>query len=114
MGGTHWYHPHHHGSTALHVTGGASGAIIVEDNSSEVPAEIANMSERLLFFTVVHNLVTINTQTYATADTPFTVSSPATTQIFVNGQATGLEVPVTAGEWTRLRLIFSAMDRFKV
>ena len=25
MGGTHWYHPHHHGSTALQAGGGAFG-----------------------------------------------------------------------------------------
>ena len=29
MGGTHWYHPHHHGSTALQTGGGAHGIIIV-------------------------------------------------------------------------------------
>lgn len=28
--GTHWYHAHHHGSTALHVGGGLIGALIVE------------------------------------------------------------------------------------
>ncbi|MBS0471493.1 MAG: multicopper oxidase domain-containing protein [Proteobacteria bacterium] len=28
-GGTLWYHPHHHGSTALQVGGGASGALII-------------------------------------------------------------------------------------
>merc|ERR1711998_733148 len=27
--GIHWYHPHHHGSTALHVGAGASGMILV-------------------------------------------------------------------------------------
>jgi FtsP/CotA-like multicopper oxidase with cupredoxin domain len=29
--GTHWYHPHKHGSVALQVANGMSGAIIVED-----------------------------------------------------------------------------------
>jgi FtsP/CotA-like multicopper oxidase with cupredoxin domain len=28
-GGTLWYHPHHHGSTALQVGGGAAGALII-------------------------------------------------------------------------------------
>ena len=35
LGGTHWYHPHHHGSTASHVGTGASGVIIVEDDASD-------------------------------------------------------------------------------
>ena len=29
--GTHWYHPHKHGSTALHVVDGLAGALIIED-----------------------------------------------------------------------------------
>eukprot|EP00941_MAST-03F_sp_MAST-3F-sp1_P002348 g2348.t1 len=32
--GTHWYHPHVHGSTALQVGGGAFGLIIVEDDET--------------------------------------------------------------------------------
>ena len=31
MAGTHWLHPHRHGSTALQVAGGAALALIVED-----------------------------------------------------------------------------------
>ena len=32
--GTHWYHPHKHGSVALQVANGMSGAFIVEDPTS--------------------------------------------------------------------------------
>jgi FtsP/CotA-like multicopper oxidase with cupredoxin domain len=31
--GTHWYHSHKHGSTALNMFNGLSGALIIEDNS---------------------------------------------------------------------------------
>lgn len=34
--GTHWYHPHSHGSTALHVVDGMSGALIVEEEGNAV------------------------------------------------------------------------------
>jgi FtsP/CotA-like multicopper oxidase with cupredoxin domain len=34
--GTHWYHPHNHGSTALHVVDGMSGALIVEEEGNAV------------------------------------------------------------------------------
>ncbi|WP_299618910.1 multicopper oxidase family protein [uncultured Tateyamaria sp.] len=35
--GTFWYHPHLHGSTALQVSSGMSGAIIIRDNRAPVP-----------------------------------------------------------------------------
>ncbi|HYW11005.1 MAG TPA: multicopper oxidase domain-containing protein [Longimicrobium sp.] len=34
--GTHWYHPHKHGSVALQVTNGMAGAFIVEDSTTGV------------------------------------------------------------------------------
>ena len=39
MGGTFWYHPHYHGSTAMHVDFGAAGMIIVEDAERQLPQE---------------------------------------------------------------------------
>jgi FtsP/CotA-like multicopper oxidase with cupredoxin domain len=32
--GTHWYHPHKHGSVALQVTNGMAGAFVVEDTTA--------------------------------------------------------------------------------
>ena len=84
------YHPHHHGSTALHVSGGASGAIIVEDSASDgLPAEFAALPETLLFLSVVHGLANLD----AEAGSAYGATSPAETQIFVNGQAAGVSVP---------------------
>ena len=34
--GTHWYHPHHHGSTAVQVVDGVAGALIVEEEGAAV------------------------------------------------------------------------------
>jgi FtsP/CotA-like multicopper oxidase with cupredoxin domain len=36
--GLYWYHPHHHGSTAVQVVTGMAGAIIVKGAIDEVPA----------------------------------------------------------------------------
>lgn len=49
-GGTFWYHPHHHGSTALQMGGGAMGVLIVEDRQDvhDVPDQIINMPELVL------------------------------------------------------------------
>ena len=45
--GTHWYHPHLHGGTAVQQSSGMSGALIVEGGLDEVP-EIKAAKERVL------------------------------------------------------------------
>lgn len=46
MGGTYWYHAHHHGSSFLQVSGGAFGELIIDDSSDGIPATVAGMTER--------------------------------------------------------------------
>ena len=46
MGGTYWYHAHHHGSSFLHVSGGLWGLLIVDDSNDGIPAPVAAMPER--------------------------------------------------------------------
>jgi FtsP/CotA-like multicopper oxidase with cupredoxin domain len=48
MGGTYWYHAHHHGSTFLQVSGGAFGQLIIDDANDGLPANVAAMTERQL------------------------------------------------------------------
>ena len=48
MGGTLWYHAHHHGSTWLQVAGGAFGMLVIDDSGDGVPAGVAGMTERVL------------------------------------------------------------------
>ena len=48
MGGTFWYHAHHHGSTFLQVSTGGFGFIIIDDSGDGVPANVAAMTERLV------------------------------------------------------------------
>jgi len=48
MGGTFWYHAHHHGSTFLQVSSGAFGLIIIDDAQDGIPANVAAMEERHL------------------------------------------------------------------
>lgn len=45
--GTHWYHAHLHGSTALQVSSGMEGAIIVEGGQDTIP-QIAAAQERVM------------------------------------------------------------------
>jgi len=46
MGGTFWYHAHHHGSTFLQVSTGGFGLIVIDDNADGIPPEVAAMTER--------------------------------------------------------------------
>lgn len=50
MGGTYWYHAHHHGSTFLQVSSGAFGLIIIDDSNDGLPSNVANMVEQHLAF----------------------------------------------------------------
>ncbi|MDI1482500.1 multicopper oxidase domain-containing protein [Polyangium sp. y55x31] len=45
--GFNWYHPHIHGSTAIQVTNGAAGTLIIEGDLDEVPG-IAKAKERIM------------------------------------------------------------------
>ena len=46
MGGSYWYHAHHHGSTYLQVSSGAFGLIIIDDSNDGMPDNVAMMEEQ--------------------------------------------------------------------
>merc|ERR1711988_1826767 len=46
MGGTHWYHPHVHGASCMHISGGAAGMFIVDDPPGSLPPSVADLPER--------------------------------------------------------------------
>ncbi len=48
MGGTLWYHAHHHGSTYLQVSAGAFGLLLIDDSGDGIPPNVADMEERQL------------------------------------------------------------------
>ena len=48
--GTHWYHPHKHGSVALQVTNGMSGAFIVEGGGLDSLTAAEGFREHLIAF----------------------------------------------------------------
>ena len=48
MGGTYWYHAHHHGATFLQVSTGGFGLIVIDDGGDGIPASVAAMEERQL------------------------------------------------------------------
>jgi FtsP/CotA-like multicopper oxidase with cupredoxin domain len=54
--GLYWYHPHIHGFSSKQVTGGASGALIIEGLERAIP-EVAGLPERVL---VIRDLNLLN------------------------------------------------------
>jgi FtsP/CotA-like multicopper oxidase with cupredoxin domain len=46
MGGSYWYHAHHHGSTYLQVSNGAFGLLLIGDEQDNIPANVAAMQEK--------------------------------------------------------------------
>ena len=48
MGGTFWYHSHHHGSTFLQVSSGAYGMMLIDDKFDGIPQNVADMQEKHL------------------------------------------------------------------
>jgi FtsP/CotA-like multicopper oxidase with cupredoxin domain len=47
--GTFWYHPHHHEFTAMQLSGGLAGAIIIKDKIDAQPA-FATSTDRIIMF----------------------------------------------------------------
>jgi FtsP/CotA-like multicopper oxidase with cupredoxin domain len=103
MGGTLWYHAHHHGSTWLQVAGGAFGMLIIDDSNDGIPAGVANMTERLLAVGFLEpGRVAGNG-----GDT--LISGTLTSAWTANGKVEGnLCTPV--GEWQHWRLLIADPD----
>lgn len=55
--GTHWYHPHKHGSTEAQVRNGMAGALIVEETEKDrVPDQIRNAPQKILILQAVEEV----------------------------------------------------------
>ena len=51
QGGTHFYHPHLHGTTATQLGGAALGALIIEEAPGQLPEEVQALDEPHLVLT---------------------------------------------------------------
>ena len=131
FGGTFWYHPHLHGSTALHVGSGQAGAIIVRDDPASVPPTLAAMddvvlllqcfwsdrkpafelpgSQRVYIKTATANMFTDNTAMNALSDSLLDRAAHGSGHTFmVNGQLMPT-IQMRPGEWQRWRLLHTAV-----
>jgi FtsP/CotA-like multicopper oxidase with cupredoxin domain len=102
MGGTFWYHAHHHGSTFLQVSAGAFGLIVIDDQFDGIPARVADMEERQLIVAYLDPAVA-----GTGGDTLINGSLQPTWT--VNGQVNGtMEVP--SDTWHHWRVLLADRD----
>jgi FtsP/CotA-like multicopper oxidase with cupredoxin domain len=97
--GTHWYHPHKHGSTASQVAGGAAGALIVEGPFDDWLNGYYNndLREKLM---VVQEIHALNFNQPTTTFQPFPL---------INGQLTP-KITMNPGEVQRWRMVAATME----
>ncbi len=116
-GGTHWYHPHHHGSVTIQAGGGAAGFLVVDDDLNEggieygMPEEISKMPVAYMFIQELSPSI-LNAVAADSGDPIWYTTAPSTENIFiVNGcgignDAAGFRLNIDAGIWTRVRILF--------
>ncbi|CAK9089380.1 Multicopper oxidase mco [Durusdinium trenchii] len=104
MPGTHWLHPHRHGSTALQLAGGAAAALIVEDAPGTLPAQVEGAPEVILVVMQIDLETTARIASRA-RDSWFSSSGGRLTTL-VNGEVAPT-IGVRGGEWTRFRIVYA-------
>lgn len=114
-GGTHWYHAHHHGSTALHAGGGLAGVMIVEDAECDVPSYVTAMPEKTLMFVAFDPpaLWDIAGQMCDGNGDGLTVNdyTSTTERLLLNGMvANDVDVSVVQNTATRVRIVFASIE----
>ncbi len=102
MGGTLWYHPHHHGSTHLQVSGGAAGLLLVDDSNDGIPSGVAGMTERQL-------AVQFLDPTVAGTGGDTLIAGTFSASWIVNGKVQG-NLCTPANEWQHWRVLLARSD----
>ena len=102
MGGTFWYHAHHHGSTFLQVSTGGFGLIVVDDSGDEIPPNVAAMTEQEL---IIGFLDPTNAGTSGDTLVDGTLGATWTVNGAVNGN-----LCVPNNEWQHWRVLLADAD----
>jgi L-ascorbate oxidase len=101
--GTHWYHPHKHGSTSIQILNGMAGALIIDGAFDDwLQGYYKEKGIPLVEKTLVLQQIAANVNL-------FTVNSPVP-QTLVNGQVNPT-ITIKAGEVQRWRFINATMQQ---
>jgi FtsP/CotA-like multicopper oxidase with cupredoxin domain len=101
--GTYWYHPHHHGSADIQISGGMAGALIVEGDFDDIP-EIATASEHVL---ILNEVLFDHRGTIEKYDTVWPEAVPRF--LSVNGQREPV-IRMRPGEVQRWRIVHAGHE----
>jgi FtsP/CotA-like multicopper oxidase with cupredoxin domain len=105
MPGTHWIHPHVHGSSALQLGGGAAMSFIVNDPADFLPTQVEDAEEILLFIQHIDR-GSLNRVKNAIGDSMLGLNFQGETEFrLVNGQYQPT-VTMQPGEWQRWRIVW--------
>jgi FtsP/CotA-like multicopper oxidase with cupredoxin domain len=101
--GTHWYHPHKHGSVAIQVVNGMAGGFVVVDSARGLDSvQVANnITEKLLAFQQISDSLNLMTAPNPNAKHPATL---------VNGQYQP-QITMVQGEVQRWRIVNENMTK---
>jgi FtsP/CotA-like multicopper oxidase with cupredoxin domain len=106
--GTHWYHPHVHGSVAFQVANGMAGALIVEGGTDDAP-EFSGISEKVLLIQQYVFRKSGSNIGEIIADDIYGVPNPnAALLTTINGAVTP-EIAMRPGEIQRWRIIHAGI-----
>ena len=111
MPGTHWIHPHRHGSTSLQLGGGAAMALIVKDPDGFLPAQVESAEDIVLLAQSILPVV-LQEVIDLVKDNKFVINfTEEGTDKFslVNGQYQPT-ITMKPGEWQRWRIIWADWD----
>ena len=112
MPGTHWLHPHRHGSASLQVGGGAVAAVIVEDPVSfPLPEPVRNARDVVLVVMQMELDDLMEVAKKSNDNLLNITGAPSQEFVLTNGQINPT-IRVDAGEWARLRVVFAGWQKF--
>lgn len=102
MGGTYWYHAHHHGSTFLQVSAGAFGMLIIDDSGDNIPSQVSAMDEK-------HLVVAYLDPAVAGTGGDTLIQGNLSPTWTVNGMVGG-ETKIPANTWQHWRVLLADRD----
>jgi len=106
MSGTHWIHPHVHGSSALQLGGGAALSFIMNDPDGFLPTQVEDAEDILLFVQNI-NSGSLRRVRDDIGDSKLGITATGETEFrLVNGQYQPT-VTMQPGEWQRWRIVWS-------
>lgn len=116
MPGTHWYHPHHHGSTSVQAGGGAAGMIIVEDTDDLGLPDVVTQAQEMPLFLQYLDIESVaeleeqaNGHLWQVEANSDTEDADLDLYILINGLFWP-KVQMEMNKWYRWRMVYAAIE----